>query len=128
MKDKKSKAIEALLEVKSTIAKKPIGTDEAYLLLTMSDNDIEFSGKGTTQKFFKMLHGAGGEKELIYPFALSCALLLLTNEKFLSIIHDLLEDNGTKLKEIINIFNKSEPLDNPNNLAMILSLANKTKS
>ena len=128
MKDKKSKAIEALLEVARTIAKKPIGTDEAYLLLTMSDNDIEFSGKGTTQKFFEMLHGAGGEKELIYPLALSCALLLLTNEEFLSIIHDLLEDKGTKLEEIINIFNKSEPLDNPNNLAMILSLANKTKS
>ena len=128
MKDKKSKAIEALLEVARTIAKKPIGADEAYLLLTMSDNDIEFSGKGTTQKFFEMLHGAGGEKELIYPLALSCALLLLTNEEFLSIIHDLLEDKGTKLKEIINIFNKSEPLDNPNNLAMILSLANKTKS
>lgn len=128
MKDKKSKAIEALLEVERIIAKKPIGTDEAYLLLTMSDNDIEFSGKGTTQKFFEMLHGAGGEKELIYPLALSCALLLLTNEEFLSIIHDLLEANGTKLKEIINLFNKSEPLDNPDNLAMILSLANKTKS
>lgn len=128
MKDKKSKAIETLLEAERTIVRKPIGRDEAYLLLTMSDNDIEFSGKGTTQKFFEMLHGAGGEKELIYPLALSCALLLLTNEEFLSIIHDLLEDNGTKLKEIISIFNKSEPLDNPNNLAMILSLANKTKS
>lgn len=127
-KDKKSKAIETLLEVERTIAKKPIGRDEAYLLLTMYDNDIEFSGKGTTQKFFEMLHGAGGEKELIYPLALACALLLLTDDDFSSIINDLLEDNGEKLKDIINTFNDAKPLGKSDNLEMILSLANKTKS
>lgn len=128
MKDKKSKAIEALLEVERTIDKMSIGKEEAFLLLTMYENNIEFAGSGNTKKIFEMLHGVGGEKELIHPFALACALLLLTNEDFLSIMMDLLDDDGKQLNDIINTFTGGKPLDKQDNLEMILSLASKTKS